>query len=284
MNKSPLKWMGSKKKLVEPILSLFPKAYNTYYEPFCGSAIIMFSLEPQNCICSDVAIEPSLVLNSIKNSYKELYNEFSNLANNLWENGEKYYYKIRSEYNSNKKNYSNIEQAAMFLFLLKSCFNGVVRFNPKDSSWNVPWGKRGYKNSENNTPLYTQGFLKELENYSIFLNSGNKQFIQSSFDKQINQAKENDLVYCDPPYISTTQKYGGWDNNSEKLLNECLISAHNRGVKFVLSNVYLYKGKENIYLKDYYKQFKFKFIDHQYIVGPKSHRRQNVQEVLIYNF
>jgi DNA adenine methylase len=284
MNKSPLKWMGSKKKLIKHILPLFPSKYNTYYEPFLGSGIVMFNLEPNNCVCSDVAPEPIIILNSIKDNYKEVYDNFKVMADKLWEEGEEYYYKLRSYYNENKENLDSIERASTFLILLRSCFNGVVRFNAKKNySWNVPFGKRGSK-EYSSSPLYNDNMLEEFKIYSDFLNRKNKEFKISHFKDTITRAGKDDLIYCDPPYITTGQEYSSWTIGDEALLAKELKAAHSRGAKFVLSNVYMYKGEENTPLKELYKEFNFVFIDHEYIIGPKAKRRQKVEEVLITNF
>ncbi len=277
---SPLKWMGGKTKLIPFIQQFIPK-YNTYYEPFFGSGAVFFSQQPNNSVCSDIQAEPILIINAIKNAPKEFYTLFSELSQQLWEEGSGFYYSLREKYN--KQNMSEFEKAVSFMILLRGGFNGLVRFNPR-GEWNVPFGDRGNKDSKNQAvPLNNLFSLSKIEEYSLFLNSGNKQFLNQSFDKTIQMAKEGDFIYCDPPYLITTQQYNGWNIDDELLLVKELKEASKRGVRFILSNVYSYKGKENKELIDLYSEFKYELKSHNYIVGPKQDRRQVVEEIIIYN-
>ncbi len=277
---SPLKWMGGKTKLIPFIQQFIPK-YNTYYEPFFGSGAVFFSQQPEKAICSDIQSEPILIINAIKNSPKEFYDLFSQLSQQLWEEGSSFYYSLRKKYNDG--NMSEFEKAVSFMILLRGGFNGLVRFNPK-GEWNVPFGDRGNKDSKNQAvPLNNLFSLSKIDECSSFLNNGDKQFINQSFETTIQRAREGDFIYCDPPYLITTQQYNGWNIKDELLLAEELKKADKRGVKFILSNVYSYKGRENKDLINLYSEFKYELKDHNYIVGPKQDRRQAVEEIIIYN-
>lgn len=279
MKKSLFKWMGSKKKLVPRILELLPKGFNTYHEPFMGSGVVFLSLEPTVSVCSDIFCEPIIIMRSIKNSPREFYEIFHKHSQELWENGGDYYYSIREYYNHNKENMNEVERAATFNFLLKSCFNGVIRFNPKkNNSWNVPWGKRGYK--EIGFPIDNKEVELQVIEYSKFLNTGSKDFFVQSFDKSIEQAREGDLIYADPPYlISQKGHYSSWTKEDELLLFQKLDSAAKRGVHFVLSNVFIYKGEENKDLVEMYSEYEKITFQHTYIVNV----RKTVEEILIHN-
>jgi len=277
---SPLKWMGGKTKLI-PFIKEFIPEYNTYYEPFFGSGAVFFSQQPEKAICSDIQSEPILIINAIKNSPKEFYLLFDYLSQQLWEDGSNFYYALRKKYNDG--NMSEFEKAVSFMVLLRGGFNGLIRFNPK-GEWNVPFGDRGNKDSKKQAILLNNSFpLSKIEEYSLFFNNGNKQFINQSFEKTIQLAKEGDFIYCDPPYLTTTQQYNGWKIKDELLLAEELKNANNRGVKFILSNVYIYKGKENKDLLDLYSKFKYELKSYNYVVGPGINRKQSVEEIIIYN-
>jgi len=277
---SPLKWMGGKARLVPFIQSFIPK-YNTYYEPFFGSGSVFFSQKPNNSICSDIQSEPIIIINSIKNSPEEFYNLFTELSQQLWNEGKNFYYSLREKYNKNEM--SEIEQAASFMILLRGGFNGLIRFNPK-GEWNVPFGDRGNKDSKSQAiPLNNSFPLSKIKEYASFLNDGQKQFVNQSFEKTIQLAKDGDFIYCDPPYLITTQQYNGWKIENELLLAKELKNADKRGAKFILSNVYIYKGKENKDLLELYSGFKYEFKSHNYVVGPGTNRKQSVEEIIIFN-
>jgi DNA adenine methylase len=278
---SPIKWMGSKKKLIPWITQYTPQEYNTYFEPFMGSGIMFFNQEPETAICSDLQAEPIVVMNAIKDfpqAFHSLFIEYSKL---LWDNGDTYYYKLRAIYNEEKENISPVKRAAMFMVLLRAGFNGLIRFNPR-GNWNVPFGDRGWIGSKNQAVKLHQSFpYEKIEEWSNFLNQGDKKFLQQSFKETIDEAIEGDFIYADPPYLITTQQYKVWNISHELKLAEALKNASNRGVKFVLSNVYRYKEKENIQLLDLYSDFKYELKSHSYVVGPNRHK--SVEEIIIFN-
>ena len=133
---SPLKWMGGKTKLI-PFIEKHIPSYKTYYEPFFGSGAVFFSQQPDKAVCSDIQAEPIMIMNAIKNSPKEFYHYFATYSDRLWNEGEDYYYELRNDYNENKSTYDEADRAARFMVLLRSGFNGLIRFNPK-GNWNVP--------------------------------------------------------------------------------------------------------------------------------------------------
>lgn len=276
--------MGSKAKLAKEIIKLFPKQFNTYYEPFFGGGSVFFELQPLNAVCADLMAEPTTVINAIKDRPNLLYKKFKILADELWERGEEYYYEIRTAYNTEKNKMSNVDRAASFLFLLRAGFNGVIRFNPKTLDWNVPYGKRGCKTNKT-TKLYSVEFQNELKACSVFLQEGIKKFQVANYKLIIDLAGKNDIIYADPPYSMTAsdKRYNmSWTEKDDIALHDSLIAATDRGAFFVLSNVAKYKNIENVFLLDLYKGFKTQIIQHQYVVGPKQETRQQVEEILIF--
>ena len=276
--KTPLKWMGGKTKLI-PFIEEFIPPHNKYIEPFLGSGAIFYSQQPENALLSDKQKEPILIMESIKNSPEAFYAAFVMYSERLWEEGSDYYYEMRKRYNEG--DFIGVNKAAAFMLLLRAGFNGLVRFNPK-GEWNVPFGDRGYKNSKAQAwKLYNATPYEYIMEVSIFLNEGEKQFIQQSFDKSIQQAGEGDFIYADPPYLITTQQYNGWGQADELLLAKELKFAGERGAKFILSNVYTYKGGKNDALLELYKDFDYKLKPYKYVVGPN--RQRNVEEIIIFN-
>jgi len=248
----------------------------------------MLNLNPQKAYCSELISEPIVVMKAIQNNADDFLEKFRLLADSLWNKGGDFYYETRDKYNMYKDSMGDVMRAAWFVFLVKSCFNGVIRFNRnKNNSWNVPWGKRGYKNlPTNNKSICTKEYEKVVYACAQILKSGAKKFNVCSFEEAIDQANINDLIYADPPYLLTDHnKYHQvWDEAAELLLANKLKEAHARGAKFILSNVYTYKGRTNDKLLELYRRFTHKFIEHQYIIGPKGDRRPKVAEILIYNF
>ncbi len=278
---SPLKWMGSKKKLIPFIKNHIPEKYNTFIEPFAGSAIVTLSEEPENTIIADLQSEPIMIFNAIKDEPEKFHQLFAKHSNELWDGGSDYYYNLRSRYNKHKT--MNVKYAAIFMVLLRAGFNGLVRFNPK-GEWSVPFGDRGHKNSKKQASRLDNSFLLErIKGWSNYLNTGRKKIIQQSFIETIQEAQEGDFLYCDPPYLITTQQYKSWTQEHELQLAQELKAAHKRGVAFILSNVYKYKDETNDDLLGLYNEFDYELKSHDYVVGPKQSRRQSVEEVIIFN-
>ncbi len=270
--------MGGKTKLI-PFIKEYIPTYNKYIEPFLGSGAIFFSQQPENSLCSDKQKEPIMIMESIKSSHEAFYAALVMYSEILWDEGSDYYYEMRKRYNAD--DFKGANKAAAFMFLLRAGFNGLVRFNPK-GEWNVPFGDRGHKNSEKQAhKLYDAIPYEYIREVSTFLNEGDKQFIHQSFDKSIHQAGNGDFIYADPPYLKTTQQYNGWDETDELLLAKELKAAHERGAKFILSNVYTYKGEKNNALLELYKDFDYKLKPYKYVVGPN--RQRNVEEIIIFN-
>ncbi len=279
---SPIKWMGSKKKLVPWLEEYIPK-YNRIIEPFMGSGIVMFSQEPENALCADLQEEPILIANAIKQEPAKFFELFTKYSDDLWNNGESYYYHLRQVYNTEKDEIADVNKAAMFMVLLRAGFNGIIRFNPK-GYWNVPFGDRGWHGSKKQAIKLTNSFsIDKIMEWSKFLNTGNKQFKKQSFEETIREAGEGDFIYCDPPYLITTQQYKIWNQELENQLAQELRNASDRGAKFMLSNVYTYKDETNDALLELYKGFEHKKKSHNYVVGPKQARRQSVEEIIIFN-
>jgi len=142
-----VKWVGGKRGLLEQILPLFPREFDSYYEPFIGGGAVIFELfskgllKNKKVILSDINKELINTYNVVKNNPYEL---ISNLENYKEQHSKEFYYKIRElDRKENYNNLSNLEKATRFIYLNKTCFNGLYRVNKK-GYFNTPIGS--YKN------------------------------------------------------------------------------------------------------------------------------------------
>lgn len=195
-----LKWTGSKRLQADFILDKFPKEIDTYYEPFLGSGSIMMRLletemPVNNIVASDVC-EPLIGLwkevqanpQSIIDTYRSLHKEFVKDRKTIFN-------EVRKTFNEDKTNYGH------FLFLTRTCINGLIRFNSKG-------------NFNSTCHLTRDGILPDTLEEIIWDTHERIQkvtFKVQSYD--VNTPKEGDLVYFDPPYQNTTKNmyYGGID-------------------------------------------------------------------------
>lgn len=237
--KSPLpflKWAGGKRKLAPIIIEAFPKnfdpAINRFYEPFVGGGALTFALgnkeselfvPGKNIHISDM--NPDLI-----NTYKVIRDDLDALIAELRKfeklNDSDSFYKIRAA------NYEgNAKQAARFIYLNKTCFNGLWRVN-SSGAFNVPFGR--YKNPN---ILHRDNLIlchERLQGAKISL---------GSFDEISLKSAKGDVVYFDPPYIPLTKtaafsQYAKEDFGllDQERLSKTIRELGKKGVKVILSN------------------------------------------------
>ena len=191
-----IKWSGSKRYVSEEIISHFPKQIDIYYEPFCGGCSILFQLlnsdiQVNKYVCSDANEDLILFFNTLKNNPIFIYNEYKKRWNKLksyesLQGKKEYYNMIRSEYNRNH----NIHD---FIFLTRTCINGLIRYNSKgefNSSFHL-----------NRDGINPERFKKIIFQWSNKLNEKDVIFIHCNYTDI--KPKKNDYVFLDPPYANT---------------------------------------------------------------------------------
>ena len=180
-----IRWAGGKQSLIKRIKEYAPSPdkVNTYYEPFLGAGSLFFCTEYKHSVLSD--INPDLI-----NCYKQIKKKYEDVSKYLEEYKAKhskvFYYEIREEYNQNQGE-NTIEQAARFIYLVQSSFNGIYRVN-QNGEYNVPYGK---DNPSIPTKEYLKKISKKLKSAIIKC---------SAYKKALGKVNEGDFVYLDPPY------------------------------------------------------------------------------------
>lgn len=182
-----IRWAGGKQKLVNELKLNIPNIenINSYYEPFLGAGSLFFANEFPNSKISD--INPQLIncYNQIKANYSKIYSLLNNHEVEFISNNQ-YYYRLRSLYNLSINDFS-LEQAARFIFLIHTNYNGMYRINKK-GFYNVPLGKL--------TPS-----LPKLNHLKLISEKLQHVTISSlNYNHVLNNVEQNDFVYLDPPY------------------------------------------------------------------------------------
>lgn len=203
-----IKWIGSKRNQSEEIIKRFPQYIRTYYEPFIGGGSVLFQLmnsdiKVDNYICSDINKDLINLWNMIKDNPSELCESYETLWRELnamsdIEEKKKYYYEIR-------KNFNKFKNPEHFMFLSRTCANGLIRFNSKgefNSAFN------SYRPGINPTKLE-----KIINQWSELLNKNNVTFICQDYTNINPQL--GDLIYLDPPYANIGGLYYGQINYEE---------------------------------------------------------------------
>lgn len=179
-----LRWAGGKTKFVKEILSRLPvlpkKA--TYYEPFLGAGAVFLAYAPHRAVLSD--LNPDLIhtFSAVQNQPKEVVNRLYALH---YRDSEDSYYRIRKQFNSRG---SSCLQAARFIYLNQTSFNGIYRVN-RQGQYNVPYGFK----KEPNIPGKW-----DLESASDVLKKAKIKL--ADYKKALADAEDGDVVYLDPPY------------------------------------------------------------------------------------
>ncbi|MGH8014884.1 MAG: DNA adenine methylase [Candidatus Zixiibacteriota bacterium] len=190
-----LRWVGGKQNLVRELSNLVKRAFlnqnSVYFEPFLGAGSLFFAINPSKSVLSDANEHLMHCYKIVKDSPKTLYRY---LQDHKKKTSKTYYYKVRNAFNSEIKkrnsgqNEFTISQAARFIYLNRTCFNGIFRVNEK-GYFNVPYATK--------KDLLLPDF-KELANLSRRLKSA--QLYTFSYENILNMVKPNDFVYLDPPY------------------------------------------------------------------------------------
>lgn len=186
-----VKWAGGKRQLVPAIMDRLPKTYNTYFEPFLGGGALLFASEPEKAIVGDINKVLIDTYNQIKHdvsSLMEILNKFAD-EHNAAEDKKEYYYSMRESYNEKiKNNKYDLMTVALFLYLNKTCFNGLYRVNSK-GLFNVPFNNRKTLN------IYSKENLEEIAKYLDKIT-----IMNGDFEDTCKNAKAGDFVFFDSPY------------------------------------------------------------------------------------
>ncbi len=287
-----VKWAGGKGTLVKTLATHLPvdfcdKKNVTYIEPFVGGGALLFYMlthfsNIRRVVINDVNADLILCYQLIKNNPQKLIEQLKKIENEylqLKTMDEKsiYYYKMRNKYNSTipKAN----ERAACFIFLNKTCFNGLYRVN-SSGKFNVPFGKHKKPNICDKILIMTDHkFLKKVDIYV-----GNYSEISKHLGKGYN------YIYLDPPYrpLSGTAYFKEYSHNvfddkeQEKLKMFCdKLTA--KGCKIMLSNSNSMDEGEPYFAKLYKDYYIDQIEAHRYINAHVGKRKKEI-ELLIMNY
>ncbi|WOB28505.1 MULTISPECIES: Dam family site-specific DNA-(adenine-N6)-methyltransferase [Xanthomonas] len=218
--RSPIRWAGSKRRLLPLLVNQSPKSYERYVEPFCGSMCLLAALRPTQALVGD--INQGLI--HFYRMVRWRPRVVAKLAHSL-PNGDADYYAIRAH---DTADLTAEERAARFLYLNRYCFNGVYRTN-KLGNFNVPRGTHtGSLPSEEDLVMFGR-LLKDVELQCV------------DFEKVLNAARSGDFIYLDPPYVGRdVRDRGEYGSNAFKFddfyrFREAVESAAVRGAKVLVS-------------------------------------------------
>lgn len=264
-----VKWVGGKRQLMFELLKNMPENYNRYFEPFIGGGALFFELQPDNAYISDMNEE-------LINLYKVVRDNVDELITDLQKHdiSKEYFMEIRNiDRTEEYEDWSDVKKASRFIYLNRTCFNGMYRVNSK-GEFNVPFGH--YKNPrivDENNLINCSNLLQRTE------------IKHADFSDILKKVKKGDFVYFDPPYVPlsetssfTSYTKDGFDIDMQFKLRDVCDKLDTMGVKFLLSN------SDTKLVNELYENYNIKKVFASRQINANADGRGKITEVLVRNY
>jgi len=266
-----VKWAGGKGRLLSQLRPLLPLgiARMRHVEPFVGGGALFFARMPERALLTD--INPTLVATyaAIRDDVQSVVEGLRALAGR---HSKESYYQVRERYNEGRR-LSASRRAAMFIYLNKTCFNGLHRVNRK-GEFNVPVGS--YKNPR---------ILNEDGLYAASHALQNAKLECTGFESLLENAKPGDFVYFDPPYepVSETASFtsyarDGFSQEDQTRLRDVYRALGRRGCRLMLSN------SDVPFVRELYQDFRIDTVAAARAINCNAKKRGKVSEVVVRNY
>lgn len=288
-----IKWVGGKGQLLNQLDVLLPTDFlswkdTTYIEPFVGGGAMLFYMlknysNIKRAIINDINPDLITCYKVVRDSPKELINaleilEAQYLSIKTEAEQREFFLNIRAEYNC--KQLRPIDNSSRFIFLNRTCFNGLYRVN-KSGSFNVPFGK--YKNPkicDTETILNDSKILQHVE------------ILNGDFEETFSYATGKTLFYFDPPYrpLSNTSSFNDYTketfNDTAQVRLKLFCDRINKaGYSFMLSNS---DGKGKNYNDNFfdtlYEDYKIERVWASRSINANPNKRGKLTEILVHNY
>jgi len=271
-----VKWVGGKRGLLSQITPLLPKKFNNYFEPFVGGGALFFELQKQGKLegkkvyLFDINSELVNAYNIVKRFPEELILKLTEFKE---KHSKEFYYEVRAwDREDNFLDLDEVTRATRFIYLNKTCFNGLYRVNRKNQN-NVPMGSYKNPNICDSDIIYSASYA--LQNATI---------LNTSYKEVLNYASKDDLVYFDPPYypLNSTSSFTSYSefeflDKEQKELFEVFCELDKKECYVVHSN------SDTEFINELYKDYNIKNIQANRFINSKSSGRGKISEKLIIN-
>ncbi len=285
-----LKWAGGKTQLLSDIEQRFPYGKDekfTFIEPFVGSGAVLFWVlnhfpNVQQCVINDINTDLINTYYTIRNDVDALIeqldvwqSEYHALALDK-EHKKAYYYQKRSDFNT--KEQPQIQQAALFIFLNRTCFNGLYRVN-RSGGFNVPIGS--YKTPKICDAANLRKVSEALQKVTI---------LQGDFEHTLEYAQDNTMFYLDPPYkpLSASSSFNAYakdefNDDEQRRLREFCDALSEQNYPWILSNSDVSQVEANDFFDRLYSGYHINRVLAKRAINSNSGKRGNIHELLISN-
>ena len=259
-----IKWVGGKTSLLPELLKHVPGKVRRYHEPFVGGGALFFAVQPKRAILCDH--NPELV-----HTYTQVRDDVSGVLDALSHHvyARDHFERVRA---LDPKTLAPVDRAARFIYLNKTCFNGLWRVN-RAGRFNVPIGR--YTNPRFCDPGTLVRASHALQGVQV---------LHLPFEAALERAAPGDFVYLDPPYdpVSVTASFASYTKDGfswadqERLAQAC-VRLNRRGVRFLLSN------SATARIRELYQGFEQRLVRAPRAINSKASGRGSVDEILVFN-
>ena len=299
MNAKPIiKWVGGKTQLLNTINDNLPQNishFNTYMEPFIGGAAVLFYIVPKlpnikNVFINDLNYKLTNLYTVVKNKHLRLINQLKTIQEEYRksEDPKMFYYNTRDSFNiydMNMEQDADVLHAAEFIFLNKTCFNGLYRENSK-GEFNVPWNKNV------NVCICDEENIKAVHNFFIKYNVQISTGTYNEFFKDKELYIKNAFVYMDPPYRPITKSAAftsytksGFNDNNQKELKVWVDILNSNNAYCMLSNSDPKNYDVNdTFFDDLYSDYNIIRVNAKRSINSKGNGRGSITEILVKNY
>ena len=264
-----VKWAGGKRGLRRELLALIPADIGTYFEPFLGGGAVFLALAPQRAVLSDANRELIDLYQTVAQNPSSVMEELDRLQPHVLDSD--FYYAERA---ASPAALEPARRAARFIFLNKTCYNGLYRVNSA-GRFNVPFGRYAKPPS-----LYNG-----VNFFRVAALLGKAKLCNDDFAPALTSAGRGDFAYLDPPYVPLTPtasftRYtaGSFGEKDQRRLAETIHDLAARGCRFLLSN------SDTPLVRRLYAAYHVSEVHAPRNINSNAARRQKISELAIYNY
>jgi DNA adenine methylase len=262
-----IKWVGGKTKLLPELTARMPARFERYYEPFAGGAALFFRIAPERAVLADS--NPDLI-GLYTCLTRDVAGVIKKLAYHRTSHSESHYYETRTRWNDREVAWNTADRAATFIYLNKTCFNGLWRVN-RSGAFNVPIGRY------TDPPICVPDALRAASTLlqRTTLRSGD-------YRTAVADAHRGDFLYFDPPYdpITPTASFtsytaGAFGAEQQRELADTARALVARGCRVMLSN------SDTPFIRSLYKGFEIDRVKCSRAINSNAAKRGDVDEVIV---
>ncbi|MEJ7598626.1 MAG: DNA adenine methylase [Kofleriaceae bacterium] len=265
-----IKWVGGKTKLLPELLARMPDRFGRYYEPFAGGAALFFRVAPERAVLADYNHDLIGLYTVISRNVRGVIRKLEQHRELHARDAVAHYYDVRSKWNDRELAWSTADRAATFIYLNKTCFNGLWRVN-RSGAFNVPIGRY------TDPPICVPEALRAA--HTVLARADLR---CADYRTAVADATRGDFLYFDPPYdpVTPTANFTSYTTQTfaadqQRELAETARALVARGCRVMLSN------SDTPFIRSIYKGFQIDRVKCSRAINSNASKRAEVDEVIV---